>query len=112
MGAGGAGLRAVEVERQKHAGGRAGCVGRIGLIEGGALIGESADAAIAAEVVIERAIFLDEDDDVIDIGDFGARSVCSGIGGGARVTAASWEEGAPSGRQLQWQLQFSADHGA
>ena len=67
VGAGGIGLRGVEVEGQQYAGGGTGGIAGIGLIEGGALIGESADASVAAEVVIEGAILLDEDDDVIDV---------------------------------------------
>ena len=94
VGAGGVGLRGVEVEGQKHAGGRTGGVAGIGLIESRARVGESADAAIAAEVVIEGAIFLDEDDDVIDVGDFGAGGGRTGRSGYGGASAATVEQGA------------------
>ncbi len=81
-------------------------VAGIGLIEGGARIGESADASVAAEVVIEGAILLDEDDDVIDVGDLGAGGGPGGIGE-SHVAGASVEQGAGKaccscgGRDLQ-----------
>ena len=68
------------MEGKQHAGGRVGGVARIGLLEGRALIGESAHAAIAAEVMIEGAVLLDEDHHVVDVGDLGAGGAGSGVG--------------------------------
>jgi hypothetical protein len=67
VGAGSVGGGGVQMERKQLADGRTVGIGGIGLLKGEALIGEAADAAIAAEVVVERAIFLDEDDDVLDV---------------------------------------------
>ena len=83
--AGGVDLRGVEVEGQENPSGCAGHVGRVGLVVGRAWIGESANASIAAEVMIEGAIFLNEDNDVIDVCDLGAGGGC----GRGRSTVAS-----------------------
>src|ERR1700730_11443217 len=63
----------VQMEWQERAHRRARDVRRIGLLERHALVGKPTDAAIAAEIVIEGAVFLYHDDDVLDVGKLGAR---------------------------------------
>jgi hypothetical protein len=41
-------------------------------MEGQTLVGESTDAAIASEIMVEGTILLDKDDDVLDVSQFGA----------------------------------------
>jgi len=48
------------------------CVRWIGLLERHALIGKSADAAVASKVVIERPVLLNQDHHMFDVGYFGA----------------------------------------
>ncbi len=45
---------------------------RVGLLECRTLVGESTHAAVASEIMVEGTIFLDEDDDVLDVSQFGA----------------------------------------
>src|SRR5664279_62196 len=78
VGAGSEGVDGVEMKRQKHAGGRVGGVVGIGLLERGTRIGEAAHSLVAAKVVIERAVFLDEDDDVFNVSQLGAGGSGSG----------------------------------
>jgi hypothetical protein len=58
----------VETEGQKFPDGRARGVCWIGLLKRHALIGKSTDAAVGSKVMIERAVFLNEDYDVFDVG--------------------------------------------
>jgi hypothetical protein len=51
---------------------RARRVGWIGLLEGRALIGKSANTPIASKVVIERAVLLSQDHHVLDVSYFRA----------------------------------------
>jgi len=69
--AGGVGCGGVEMKGEKRSDGSDGRVGRIGLLKGGAFVRETANAAVVAEVVVEGTIFLNEDDDVLDIGKLG-----------------------------------------
>ena len=55
------------MKRQEFADRCIGCVRGIGLLECHALIGESAHAPVASEVVIEGTIFLNEDHHAIDV---------------------------------------------
>lgn len=71
VGAGGVACGSIEMEGKKRSDGSDGGVGRIGLLKSGAFVREAANAAVATEVVVEGAIFLNEDDDVLDIGKFG-----------------------------------------
>lgn len=66
------GSSGVEMKRQKDADRRTSGVRRIWLIESHAGVGETFDAFVTAEVVIEGTIFLNEDDDVLDVGEFRA----------------------------------------
>src|ERR1700693_3349541 len=70
VGACGVGSGSVEMKRQKDTARRAGGVGRIWLVERHAGVGETFDAFVTAEIVIEGTIFLDKDDDVLDVGKF------------------------------------------
>src|SRR4029077_2282018 len=74
----------VQVERQECPHGWARNVRWIGLLECHALVEKSADAAIAAEIVIEGTVFLDQDDDVFDVAKFGA---CRRAGASHNATA-------------------------
>src|SRR5438094_8419465 len=65
-------LRRVEVERQQRAHGWIGRIRGVGLAEGRTLLGEAAHAAVAAEIVVERAVLLDENDYVLDVGETAA----------------------------------------
>src|SRR2546430_17006466 len=65
-------LRRVEVERQQHAHGWIGRIRGVGLAEGGTWLGEAAHAAVAAEIVVERTVLLDENDHVLDVGEAAA----------------------------------------
>src|SRR2546429_9639549 len=65
-------LRRVEVERQQRAHGWIGRIRRVGLAEGGTLVAEAAHAAVAAEIVVERAVLLDENDHVLDVSEAAA----------------------------------------
>jgi hypothetical protein len=67
VGAGSIGGGSVEVEGQERPDWRVRGVGRIGLLERHALIGESTDAAVGTKVMIERAIFLNQDHDMLDV---------------------------------------------
>ena len=66
----GVGHRSVEMERQQLRDWRDRGVRRVRLFERCTLIGITPDPAVASEVVIERTVFLDQDDDVIDIAQF------------------------------------------
>jgi len=68
--AGGVRHRSVEMEWQQFRDWRGGGIGGVRLLKCCALIGTSSDPAVASEVVIERAVFLDQDDHVIDIAQF------------------------------------------
>ena len=70
--AGSVGCGSVEMEGEKRSDGSDRRVGRIGLLEGRAFVREPANAAVASKIVVERTIFLNKDDDVLDIGKFGA----------------------------------------
>ena len=59
--------RSVEMEGQELTDRGVCGVRRIGLLERHALIGESTDAAVGTKVVIEGAIFLNEDHDMLDV---------------------------------------------
>ena len=67
VGAGSIGCESVEMKGQEFAEWRVGCVRAVGLLKGHALIGESTHAAVASEVVIERAVFLNKDHHMIDV---------------------------------------------
>jgi len=56
--------RSVEMEWQQFREWRGGGVGRVTLLKCCALIGKTPDAAVASEVVIERTVFLDQDEPV------------------------------------------------
>jgi hypothetical protein len=56
----------MEWQESPHGGDRG--VRWIGLLERHALIGKSTDAAVASEVMIERAVFLNQDYYVFDVG--------------------------------------------
>src|SRR5258707_10073172 len=58
---------------------------RVGLLECRTLVGESTCAAVASEIMVEGTIFLDEDDNVLDVSQFGT----NGRTGGSTSTAAS-----------------------
>ena len=68
---GGVGCGSVEMKRKQRSDGSDGGVGRIRLLEGRAFVRKAANAAVASEIVVEGTIFLDKDDDVLDIGKFG-----------------------------------------
>ena len=78
------------MKRQKGANRRAGGVGGIWLVESHAGVGDTFDALVTAEVVIEGTIFLDKDDDVFDVSEFranrGSRSWRGGRGEGTAAT--------------------------
>ncbi len=57
----------VQVEWQECPHGRARCVRWIGLLESRASIGKSTNAAVASKVVIERPVFLNQDDHMLDV---------------------------------------------
>jgi hypothetical protein len=57
----------IKMEWQELPDGRARCVCRIGLLECHAWIGKSTDAAVSSEIMIEGAVFLNEDYDVFDV---------------------------------------------
>ena len=63
----GVSYRSVEMEWQQFREWRGGGVGRVRLLKCWTLIGKTPDAAVASEVVIERTVFLDQDDHVIDV---------------------------------------------
>jgi len=58
------------MEAMRRPAGRGIC--RVGLLECKTLVGESTDAAVASEIMVEGTIFLDEDDDVLDVSQFRA----------------------------------------
>src|SRR5260370_39502926 len=58
---------------------------RVGLLDCQTLVGESTHAAVTSEIMVEGTIFLDEDDDVLDVSKFGT----NGRTGGSTSTAAS-----------------------
>ncbi|SRR6266566_7359325 len=62
--------RSVEMEWQQFREWRGGGVGRVRLLKCCTLIGKTPDAAVASEVVIERTVFLDQDDHVVDVAQF------------------------------------------
>ena len=68
--AGGVGHRSVEMEWQQFRDRRDGGVSGVRLLKCRALIGKTSDPSVASEVVIERTVFLDQDDHVIDIAQF------------------------------------------
>jgi len=55
------------MEREKRSDGSDRGVGRIVLLKGRAFVREAANATVTAEVMVEGTIFLNEDDDVLDI---------------------------------------------
>src|ERR1700730_9026251 len=82
-------LRGVQMKWQELSDRRAGRVRGIGLLEGRALIGKSANTPIASKVVIERAVFLSEDHHMFNVGDFRAtrRNTRNQLGSAAPVQA-------------------------
>src|SRR5258708_27989484 len=64
-------LGSVEMEWQQYAGRRVRGICRVGLPECRTLVGESTHAAVASEIMVEGTIFLYEDDDVLDVSQFG-----------------------------------------
>ena len=81
------------MEWQQYAGRRVRGICRVGLLECRTLVGESTYAAVASEIMVEGTIFLDEDDDVLDVSQFGT----NGRTGGSTSTAASRQQ---YGREL------------
>src|SRR6185369_2788963 len=65
-------LRSIQMKWKQHAGWCVGCVAGIGLLKCGALICESAHSSITSKIMIKRPIFLDENDDVLDVRQLGA----------------------------------------
>ena len=63
----------VQVEWQERPHWRDRRIRWVRLLECHTLVGKSADAAVAAEIVIEGTVFLDEDDDVFDVAQLCAR---------------------------------------
>jgi len=59
--------RSVEMEWQQFRDWRSDGVSGVRLLKCRTLIGETPHPAVASEVVIERTVFLDQDDHVIDI---------------------------------------------
>ena len=68
VGAGRVRCGGVQVEWQECPHRRDRCIRWIGLLECRALIGKSMDAAVASEVVIERPVFLNQNDYMLDVG--------------------------------------------
>jgi hypothetical protein len=60
------------MEWQQYASRRVRGIRRVGLLECRTLVGESTYAAVASEIMVEGTIFLDEDDDVLNVSQFGA----------------------------------------
>ena len=80
-------LRGVQMKWQELSDRRAGRVRGIGLLEGRALIGKSADTSIASKVVIKRPVFLSQDHHMLDVSDFRAtrRNTRNQLGSAAPV---------------------------
>jgi hypothetical protein len=77
----------IQMEWQQFSNWRVRRVCGIRLLERGALVRESAHSAIAPKIVIERAIFLDKNDDVLDIRQFTAGAGTRRINGAQIQTA-------------------------
>ncbi len=93
VGACGVRLGRIEMEWQQYSGRRVRGICRVGLLECRTLVGESTHAAVASEIMVEGTIFLDEDDDVLDVSQFGT----NGRTEGSTSTAASRQQ---YGREL------------
>jgi len=87
VGAGRGGHGSVQVKWQQLPDRRIRGVGRISLLKRQTLVGETAHSPIASEIMIEGSIFLDEDDHMIDIGQFTAAAGGSWGGGRAGTSA-------------------------
>ena len=74
------------MEWKQYAGRRVRGICRVGLLECWTLFGESTHAAVASEIMVEGPIFLDENDDVLDVSQFGANG-WSGTGGSTSSAA-------------------------
>ncbi len=94
VGACGVRLGRIEMEWQQYSGRRVRGICRVGLLECRTLVGESTHAAVASEIMVEGTIFLDEDDDVLDVSQFGT----NGRTEGSTSTAASRQK---HGRDLR-----------
>ena len=72
---------------------------RVGLLESHALVGKPTNTAVASKVVIEGAVFLDENHDVLDIGQLracggsGSWGSYNGAGAGTTTAAVQSESG-------------------
>jgi hypothetical protein len=80
------------MEWQQYAGRRVRGICRVGLLECRTLFGESTHAAVASEIMVEGTIFLDEDDDVLDVSQFRANG-WSGAGGSTSSAASRQKHG-------------------
>ena len=58
----------VQMKRVQDSGGRISGVCRVRLLEGRTFIGESTHAAVAAGIMIERAVLLNQDHYVLNVG--------------------------------------------
>src|SRR6266436_4543158 len=85
-------LGGVEMEWQQYAGRWVRGICRVGLLECRTLVRESTHAAVASEIMVEGTIFLDEDDDVVDVSQFGANG-WSGNGGSIATAASRQKRG-------------------
>src|ERR1700746_3389192 len=65
--------RGVQMKGQEHADRWARRIRCVRLLECHTLVRKSADASVAAEIVIKGTVFLDEDDDMFDIAQLCAR---------------------------------------
>src|SRR5579859_6361895 len=81
-------LGGVEMKWKQYAGRRVCGICRVGLVECQTLVGESTHPAVASEIMVEGTIFLDEDDDVFDVIQFGA----NGRTGGTTSPTASMQK--------------------
>src|SRR5205814_5476726 len=85
-------LGSVEMEWQQYAGRRVRGICRVRLLECRTLVGESTDAAVASEIMVEGTIFLDEDHHVLNVSHFGANG-WSGNGGSIATAASRQKRG-------------------
>ena len=71
--------------QQQYAGRRVRGICGIALLECRTLVGESTHAAVASKIMVERTIFLDKDDDMLDV----SQSCASRRSGACRSTSAA-----------------------